>query len=260
MPVKFEELARNEFTREWGEGYMETHRHTGPVGFQLLSYSPFKANEYVPFLTVSFNPFITVGRGHFIWRLYGVNGAYLSYGLAATDHEKYTSGGGRMPEFYHDMQEFRVYNMRVDELRDPANVKDIEEMEVSSLVVARDMNEAAEIGSWVVDPETRARIKEYHEAFRDHSGMRNEVKKYAALRQAPFVKSNVPGFGNYTYEGVVFEANSPVKEYRVWNPVTKELEDVPNIFRTFTEGDVEWLRDYMRKKGLRIPDESDSLI
>lgn len=169
-------------------------------------------------------------------RLFGLDGSYAT----RLGEKNFTRSG------VDHLRTFNVYDLDITRLDDPTYTPDPIMIEPHMVKVYRDTNVARTEGSLVVDPGLRQRIREY--ALADDSGLkiRNFINKYWILRRAPFVTSNFPGGDSYTYQGVVEDVTSDTEK--------TAFGVRPRTFRRFTPEDLEWLKTYMRNKGLEIPE------
>ncbi len=143
------------------------------------------------------------------------------------------------------VRSFPVYDFDVDKVADPTVVDPIKEIEAQNVVVINTSPYERRENGIVVDSLVKSRILEWHQAFCER-GLKNDVKKFVQLRRAPFMQSNVPGFGKYTYQGVLNEAFAKSKMGSLgWSEVT---------FRMFQAEDVEWLQTFMHNQGLETPE------
>lgn len=155
---------------------------------------------------------------------------------------------------------FQAYDFDVSRIADPEYIEDIYEIRPGSVPAAHDQSEAVALGSWVSDEHLRNRINEWFHAtvvdrrgpFPEERKRAADVKKFVQLRRAPFNDVDVPGFGEYTYNGVKKEAiEGHVGSYSM----SKDGTRVDHILHMFTMEDLEWLETFMRNRGIPIPGE-----
>lgn len=166
---------------------------------------------------------------------------------------------GRLPAGVYG---FRVYDFPVAKVDDPTFVDDIKEIRAEEISVPANIDDATLVDSWVADPGVRDRINDWFvvsynvdkEDPGDFLRKRDDVEKYVMLRQSPFNTHTVPGYGKYTYEGVVEDATRQFKSE--WDFHINKMVDKPITFRMFTLDDVEWLETFMSNKGIAIPNKS----
>lgn len=102
-----------------------------------------------PFLAAGFDPNIFFGRtGYIARRDYMVNSGRVN---------SWTNETGATPF------ELAVYNVPVDQLKDPNFKGEIEKMAVDDVLVAPDQLTADRIGSWIADPKVRQHIVDYRQ-------------------------------------------------------------------------------------------------
>lgn len=244
-PIRFEELANKIYTER-------SYRSEKPKDLQCFFVGTriVMDGSAVPMIGFYCEPG-WVDRMRTRINLLGVNG------LEDIRVGEHSLKGG----FAEGVHTFQVWDFDVDNLSDPSVTEPIEEVIAKDILVAPDVQSAKGLGSWVADEGVKQRINDWFRVtFNDGSmkGAEFSTRKqrydaYRMLRQAPYNTHDSPGYGIYTYKGVVEEASRKTKS--VWNPNLGDMEEVPITFRIFTEDDVRWLEEHMQHLGMPIPKE-----
>lgn len=114
---------------------------------------------------------------------------------------------------------------------------------------AQTQSEADELGSWIFYPHDQNRINEYAQRRKDSA----HIEKYARLREAPFLKNDIPhsvarsyGRHSYAYVKIIAEMTSQglngIKAFEA---------------QRYTPEDLEWLEEHMRAQGIPIPEAEE---
>jgi|SRR3989344_288577 len=179
-------------------------------------------------------------------------GIHSILGIDLDDHTLSTSG-----PIADNVAKFRVYDFDVDKLGDPNVIDDLLDIDPAKTLVAATIDDARRVNGWVADPRIRARIHEWMSLSfpRSKEDYNNEfiyrqkqAKKYIQLRKAPFNKETNIYSSLYTYDGIKEEVIHGHRSLVTLNG-KREIE------YDFTQADLEWLEEFMKNKGIPIPEK-----